>query len=94
VGEWKTIGHAAPAAFFWAKTERDSRRMSRPIGQLFPLTQVWMARKKPGKFKPEKEVRAIARERVGTVKPVRTIVPKSERKPKYKIDPLREEPEK
>ena len=34
------------------------------------------------------EVRAIARERVGTVKPSRTIVPKTARKkPKHKIPP-------
>jgi hypothetical protein len=36
-------------------------------------------------FKIEKEVRAISRERVGTVPPVRVIEPKSRRKkPKYK----------
>ncbi len=46
-----------------------------------------MARKKKV-FSAEKEVRAIARERVGTVKPGKTIVPKSERKPKYPKDPL------
>lgn len=40
-------------------------------------------------FSAPKEVRAIARERVGTVKPSRPIVPKSDRKPKYKEDPLR-----
>ena len=37
-----------------------------------------------------KEIRAIARERVGTVKPERVIVPKAERKPKHKKDPLRD----
>jgi hypothetical protein len=47
-----------------------------------------MPRKK--KFDVPKEIRAIARERIGTVKPERVIVPKSERKPKYKTDPLRE----
>ena len=37
------------------------------------------------KFDQKKEVRAIARERIGTVKSGRVIVPKSERKkPKYK----------
>ena len=45
-----------------------------------------MPRKK--KFDMPKEIRAIARERVGTVKAERVIVPKSERKPKYKKDPL------
>lgn len=41
------------------------------------------------RFDAKKEVRAIARERVGTVKPSRTIVPKGlRRKPKYKSDPL------
>jgi hypothetical protein len=43
------------------------------------------------KFDVKKEVRAIARERVGTVKSGRVIVPKAERKPKYKKDPLRED---
>jgi hypothetical protein len=37
-----------------------------------------------------KEVRTIARERVGTVKAERVIVPKAERKPKHKKDPLKE----
>lgn len=37
-------------------------------------------------FSAAREVRAIARERVGTVKPARVIVPKSERKPKHKED--------
>jgi len=49
-----------------------------------------MPRKK--KFDAAKEVRAIARERVGTVKSGRVIVPKAERKPKHKRDPLREDP--
>jgi hypothetical protein len=40
--------------------------------------------KKPKRFSAEKEVRAIARERVGTVKPGQVIKPKSERKPKHK----------
>jgi hypothetical protein len=43
------------------------------------------------KFDMPKEVRAIARERVGTVKAERVIVPKADRKPKYKKDPLSEE---
>ena len=42
-----------------------------------------MAKRKPGKFSAEKEVKAIARERVGTVKPGKVIVPKGARKPKY-----------
>ncbi len=48
--------------------------------------------KKPKKqvFSATKEVRAIARERVGRVKAGVVIVPKSERKPKYKTDPLQE----
>jgi hypothetical protein len=44
--------------------------------------------KKLKRFSAQKEVRAIARERVGTVKPGRVIKPKSERKPKYLKDPL------
>ncbi len=40
------------------------------------------------KFDQKKEVRALARERVGTVKAARVIVPKSRReKPKHK-EPL------
>jgi len=42
-----------------------------------------MARRKPRKFSAEKEIKAIARERVGRVKPAQVIVPKSARKPKY-----------
>ena len=43
-----------------------------------------MKRRKP-RFNREKEVRAIARERVGTVKPARVILPPTERKkPKHK----------
>jgi hypothetical protein len=48
--------------------------------------------KKPKKFSGPNEVRAIARERVGIVKPARTIIPKSERPPKYKEDLLKEVP--
>jgi hypothetical protein len=48
-----------------------------------------MPRKK--KFDASKEVRAIARERVGRVKSERVIIPKSERKPKHKKDLLQEE---
>jgi hypothetical protein len=41
--------------------------------------------KKTKKFDQKKEVRAMARERVGTVKASRVVVPKTERKkPKYK----------
>jgi len=36
------------------------------------------------KFDQSKEVRAIARERIGTVKRTRVIVPKTKRDPKYK----------
>jgi hypothetical protein len=43
--------------------------------------------KKPRPFSARKEVRAIARERVGPVKAAKVIKPKSERKPKYKTDP-------
>jgi hypothetical protein len=40
------------------------------------------------RFDAIKEVKAIARERVGVVKPARPIVPKSQRKkPKYKTPP-------
>jgi hypothetical protein len=42
-----------------------------------------MARRKLKKFSVEKEVKAIARERVGRVKPAQIILPKSARKPKY-----------
>ena len=42
-------------------------------------------RKSPKRFDQKKEVRAIARERVGTVKPSQTIAPKTTRKkPKHK----------
>jgi hypothetical protein len=44
--------------------------------------------KKPKPFSAKKEVRAIARERVGRVKASQVITPKSERKPKHKVDPL------
>jgi hypothetical protein len=46
--------------------------------------------KKPKRFDARKEVRAIARERVGPVKAGKVIKPKSERQAKYKDDPLRE----
>ena len=43
------------------------------------------------KFDAKKEVKAIARERVGSPKPARAIEPKSERrKPKHKKPPLSE----
>jgi hypothetical protein len=45
-----------------------------------------MAKRKPKPFSAEKEVKAIARERVGIVKPGRVIVPKSARKPRYRTD--------
>ena len=44
-----------------------------------------MAKRKLKRFSAEKEVKAIARERVGSVKPGQVIVPKSARKPKYRI---------
>lgn len=47
--------------------------------------------KRPKAFNARKEVRAIARERVGPVKAGKVIKPKSERKPKYKQDPLAEQ---
>jgi hypothetical protein len=43
--------------------------------------------KKLKRFSAKKEVRAIARERVGPVKPSQVIKPKSERKPRYKKEP-------
>jgi hypothetical protein len=44
------------------------------------------------RFDPRKEVRAIARERVGAVKPSRPLEPKTEReKPKHKKPPDVEE---
>jgi hypothetical protein len=48
--------------------------------------------KPPGarKFDVRKEVRAIARERVGKVKPGQVIAPKSERRPKHKKSPPEE----
>lgn len=42
-------------------------------------------------FDAATEVRAIARERLGRVKPAVVITPKSERKPKYPVDPQRED---
>jgi hypothetical protein len=42
-------------------------------------------------FDKKKEVRAMARERVGPVKASKVIRPKSERKPKYKPDMLEEQ---
>jgi len=47
--------------------------------------------KRPRPFEANKEVRAIARERVGPVKASKVIKPKSERSPKYKSDPLEEQ---
>lgn len=48
-----------------------------------------MAKRKKRVFSASKEVRAIARERVGRVKAGVAIVPKSERKPRHKADPLK-----
>lgn len=51
-----------------------------------------MKRPKKPKFDQKKEVRSIARERVGTVKPSRPIQPKDQRKkPKHKKPPSEEE---
>jgi hypothetical protein len=51
-----------------------------------------MARKQI-KFDQKKEVRKLARERVGTVKAARPILPKKDRaKPKYKKPPGEDEP--
>lgn len=49
-----------------------------------------MAKRKKKVFDANKEVRAIARERVGRVKAAVVITPKAERKPKHKTDPLAE----
>jgi hypothetical protein len=47
-----------------------------------------MKRRKPARFDQNKEVRAIARERVGAVKAGRVMVPKPLRKkPKHKKPP-------
>ena len=48
-----------------------------------------MARKKKS-FDVAKEVRAIARERVGTIPAARAMEPKSTRKPKHKKPPAEE----
>lgn len=50
-----------------------------------------MPKAKKKKFDQKKEVRAIARERVGPVKASRAIVPKDRRKPKHKKTPGEEE---
>jgi hypothetical protein len=47
-----------------------------------------MAKRKKKVFDAPKEVRAIARERLGPVKAGVVITPKAERKPKHKVDPL------
>ena len=49
-----------------------------------------MPKRKKLVFDATKEVKAIARERVGRVKAGIVITPKAERKPKYKTNPLRE----
>jgi hypothetical protein len=49
-------------------------------------------KRRPAKFDAKKELKAIARERVGSVKPGRVIVPKTARKkPKHKKPPRTEE---
>lgn len=50
-----------------------------------------MAKRKKQIFSAQKEVRAIARERVGIVKAGIVITPKADRKPKYKEDLLKSE---
>jgi hypothetical protein len=49
-----------------------------------------VAKRKLKRFSAEKEVKAIARERVGSVRPGQVIVPKSARKPKYPQRDLRD----
>ncbi|MES1258294.1 MAG: hypothetical protein ABUS51_07680 [Acidobacteriota bacterium] len=49
-----------------------------------------MAKRKKQVFSAPKEVRAIARERIGPVKAGVVMTPKAERRPKYKTDPLKE----
>ena len=49
-----------------------------------------MRAKRKKVFRAAKEVRAIARERVGVVKPGRAIIPKDQRAPKHKADLLRD----
>jgi len=50
-----------------------------------------MKRRKP-RFDQSKEVRALARERVGAVKPSRPVLPKTSRKkPKHKKPPAVED---
>lgn len=55
-----------------------------------PVKKKKTAKRKRG-FDQPNEVRAIARERVGTVKSSRVIVPKAERKPKHKTPPGEDE---
>ena len=50
-----------------------------------------MAKRGRKRFDAPKEVRAIARERVGRVKPAIAITPKSSRPPKHKTNPLKDE---
>jgi hypothetical protein len=50
-----------------------------------------MAKRRKKAFDAQKEVRAIARERVGAVKPAFPITPKSDRKPKHKTDLLKDD---
>ena len=54
------------------------------------IDQGWPKKKKSKAFDARKEVRAIARERVGKVKAGQVITPKSERKPRHKKTPLEE----
>jgi hypothetical protein len=50
-----------------------------------------MAKKKAKRYSATKEVKAIARERIGPVPPAQTIQPKTQRKkPKHKQDLLKD----
>ena len=55
------------------------------------LKKVPRKRRSKQAFDQPKEVRAIARERVGPVKSSRVIVPKAERKAKHKVPHIQEE---
>jgi hypothetical protein len=50
-----------------------------------------MAKKKAKRYNATKEVKAIARERIGAVPPAHVIQPKTQRKkPKHKQDPIKD----
>ena len=59
-----------------------------PKSKRKPFNQKGLNQKADAKFDQKSDVRAIARERVGTVKPSRPILPPTLRKkPKYKRPP-------